>query len=179
MRERQVVGYDYDPMLDRRYREEKKAISAAETTKKKKNKRITMAKCFDTPLIPLEVGVAQTDGPLWYILDTRKVGTIKLYITMLCAAITAPVGHPVARKAYMKHIPNGNVPVWMPYREGCKRSNISSHESFQKARDELVEKELIERTDDDSIYIIGRITGENEWKSLLHIKIDQMLSATE
>jgi hypothetical protein len=147
--------------------------------KKKKSKQLTHTKVFDTPLIPLEVGITQTNGPLWYILNTRKVGTIKLWIAMFSAAITSPMGHPVARRAYMKHIPEGNVPVWMPYKEGMKRCNIGSKSTFQDARDELVGLGLIERTDDNSIYIIGRITGDNEWKSLLHLRCDAMMEGTD
>ena len=152
---------------------------AGTKNKKKKSKRITHAKVIDTPLIPLEVGMVQTNGPLWYILNTRKVGTIKLWIAMFSAAITSPMGHPVARKAYMKHIPNGNVPVWMPYKEGMKRCNIGSKSTFQDARDELVGFGLIETTDDNSIYIIGRITDDNEWKSLLHLRCDAMMEGTD
>jgi hypothetical protein len=69
--------------------------------------------------------------------------------------------------------------VWMPYKEGMKRCNIGSKSTFQDARDELVGLGLIERTDDNSIYIIGRITGDNEWKSLLHLRCDAMMEGTD
>ena len=158
---------------------EKVAIERGLYSKTKTEEIIKHAKVFDTPLLPIEVGSMQTGGPFWYIMNTDKPSAIKLYFTMLAAALTSMPSHSKARKAFVDNIANDNIAVWMPYKEGMKRSNIGSKGSYKDARDELVNLGLIRKTKDKSVYVIGKVTGEKEWKSLLTLKAEAMVKSTD
>jgi hypothetical protein len=60
-----------------------------------------------------------------------------------------------------------------------KRANIGSKSSFKQAKDELLKLGLIQDTDVDSIYIIGKITEDDEWKSFLHLRMEELLNGTD